>query len=242
MNVNRVPVMMKRVLSGLLLTALLSGCMEGIGGSGGTTPGTNAHASPRVQVMSGALTIAGPRGFCIDPGATHGAAGEAFVVLGSCAVISGNPHDAKPRKPALLTASVTASGAPLDDGALDRLARFITSDPGRDALARSDQAKTVRVLDITRAPGLLVIHASDGTAIGDLSGDYWRGIFEIAGQLVSVTVSGYRAAPLDERTGARLARDFVDAIRRANPGTQKGTTVPLGDAGNKLTSFLNRLL
>ncbi len=225
-----------------LLGVALSGCMNGGAGLPGDD-GPDVRAPAQVQVMSKAFTIAGPRGYCVDPGATRDSAEGAFAILGSCAVISGNPRDATPATPAILTASVTPATGPLDDAALDRLTAFFSTGAGRAALARADDAGDVTLIDLDRDDGLVLVHAQDGDDSGDVAGDYWRAVFATAGQLVTVTVSGFREAPLDDKTGAALARGFVKAIRRANPA---GSPVAGADAategiGERLTSFFNRL-
>jgi hypothetical protein len=220
----------------LVCGLLLAGCS---GGGSGLVSTAATRGSPSIQVLSKAFTIEGPRGFCVDEDATRETDTGTFVMLGGCAAISGNRRDAKPTTPAMLTASVTPAEAPLDNAGLDRLARFFSTPEGQDALARGDGASDVGVLDISRSEGLVLVHAQDGTQQGDTTGDYWRGVFSTAAHLVTITVSGFRAAPLDEKTGAALARDFVKAIRRAN------STEPAGaqGAGNTgLASFFNRLL
>ncbi len=230
---------------------VLAGCMNANTGGGlfakGGDGGTKAHAPAQVQVMSKGFTIAGPKGYCVDTGATRETADGAFAVLGSCAVISGNPHDAKPRRPAMLTASVIPADTPLDAAALDRMVAFFSTDAGRTALGRADDAGEVTVIDLAREDGLVLVHAEDGDRAGDVAGDYWRGVFDVAGQLVTVTVSGFREAPLDDKAGARLARGFVAAIRRANGDGAPvdgapGATNARDGAGNRLSSFFNRLL
>jgi hypothetical protein len=189
--------------------------------------------------MSKAFTVAGPKGFCIDEGATRESSAGAFVMLGSCAAISGNQRDAKPRIPAVLTASVAPANATLDADGLDRLAGFFASDEGRAALARDEGIDEVIVLDLAREDDLVLVHARDGARRGDTAGDYWRGVFSSAGQLVTITVSGFRTNPLDKAAGAALARDFAAAIRRAN-GSEAAPVPARGGAG--LASFFNRLL
>ncbi|GGD37223.1 hypothetical protein [Sinisalibacter lacisalsi] len=217
-------------------TVMLAGCSDGVRGA--STQST-ARGTPSVQVMSKSFTISGPRGFCIDEAAMRETAAGAFVMLGSCAAISGNNRDAKPRIPAVLTASVAAAETPLDDAGLDRLAAFFATDEGRSTLARSEDAEEVVVLELSRDDNLVLVHARDGARAGDMAGDYWRGVFSLAGQLVTVTVAGFRAAPLDETAGTKLARDFAEAIRRANRAPSERTAV---GGGGGLAAFFNRLL
>lgn len=242
---NRATMILGLALAGLVL----AGCADGLQGGLFARRDDGPRAPAEVRVMSNSFTIAGPKGFCIDNGGTRESDDGAFAVLGSCAVISGNPHDAKPRHPAMLTASVVPTDAALDDIALDRMAAFFSTEAGRVALARSDGAEEVSVIDLERDDGMLLVHAEDGDQAGDVTGDYWRGVFETAGQLVTVTVSGYRAAPLEAATGAGLARSFATAIRKANPevapepAPQEAAPSggPVSAVGERLASFFNRL-
>lgn len=229
-----------------LAVTLLAGCLNraGDGDTAERNGGRSLPTAPaQVQVLSRNFTIAGPKGYCIDTGAKRESGDGAFAVLGSCAVISGNPHDAKPRQPAMLTASVIPAVTPLDAAALDRTAAYFATEAGQAALARGNGGGSVAVIDLVREGGLVLVHAEDGESAGDLAGDYWRGVFEAAEHLVTVTVSGYREAPLAERAGGRLARAFVAAIREANgsPAQPDSTAAGLGAAGDRLASFFNRL-
>jgi len=224
----------------VLAVSVLAGCsVGGQLGAGDDGP----RASPAIQIMSKSFTVAGPRGFCIDPAATQETETGGFVILGSCAVISGNPNDAKPQQPAVLTASVAPATQPFDAAALDRMAAFFSSPDGLAALARSESATAATVLELKRDAGMLLIHARDGARNGDVAGDYWRAVFATAGQLVTVTVSGFRATPLDAKDGARLTRAFADAIRKANrSGATAATATAPRPSGGGLASFFNRLL
>lgn len=214
-----------------------------MGGTGGGDAQASGHAPKTVQIMSKAFTVAGPKGFCVDDGATRETQEGAFVMLGSCAAISGNPKDAKPHQPALLTASVTPAGAPLDADALDRMTAYFASPEGRAALARSETSGEVTVLDLARDTGLVMVHARDGAKAGDVDGQYWRAVFEAAGHLVTITVSGYRTSPLGAEDGVRLAQEFVQAVRKANAGTNGGgQSADAKASGGGLASFFNRLL
>jgi len=195
----------------------------------------NDTQAPRtLQVMTKGFVVAGPRGFCVDTRNSRATEDSAFALLGSCSAISGNPADAKPRVPAILSASIVPADGPLDEDALDRLAAFLSSEDGRAALSRAEDDTDVAVLELERPPGLVLIHARDGMDAADLQGDYWRAVFEVSGHIVSVTVSGFAATPFDNDTGKALARDFAKAVRRANNARAPG--------GGGLGSLLDRLL
>lgn len=194
----------------------------------------NATLAPRsLSVMSKGFVVAGPRGFCVDTRSSTSTEDTAFALFGSCSAISGNPADDKPRAPAILSASVVPADGPLDEDALDRLAAFLSSDEGRAALSRGEGDTDVVVLGVERAPGLVLIHARDGMAAGDLQSDYWRAVVAVSGHIVSATVSGFAATPFDADAGTALARDFANAMRRAN-GERAG--------GGGLGTLLDRLL
>lgn len=202
-------------------SVLVSGCgQDGLDGmlssmSTGNDDGVARPGPGAMTIASKGFTVAGPAGFCVDPGATRDTDTGAFVLLGSCAVISGDADNTRPAHPAVLTASLTPNSGRLDEADLDRLAGFFSSEAGHAALARSSDAR-VELLDLGREPGLVLVHASDGAGDEQLAGDYWRGVFETGGKLVTVTVSGFAATPLDDATGQGLVRDFVTAIRSAN--------------------------
>lgn len=229
--------------AGLAAILVLAGCLEGGGlGAGAGARGNDAHAPAQVRVLSGSFAVSGPRGFCIDQGATREDSAGAFVLLGSCSAISGNPRDAKARKPAVLTASVVPAATGIDTAALDRMAAYFATDAGRAALARADGGGQVSLLDLSREPGLVLIHAADHEPAPGMSADYWRGVFDAGASLVTVTVSGFDKTPLGESAGRRLTQDFVAAIRTANaaPATEADAT-PAAAPGGGLSGLLGRL-
>lgn len=194
----------------------------------------NDTLAPRaLSVMSKGFVMAGPRGFCVDTKSSTFTEDTAFALFGSCSAISGNPADDKPGAPAILSASVMPADDPLDEAALDRLAVYLASDEGRAALSRGEGDTDVVMLDVERAPGLVLIHARDGME-NDLQSDYWRAVFGVSGYIVSATVSGFAATPFDTDAGTALARAFARAMRRANGGPAGG--------GEGLGALLDRLL
>lgn len=200
---------LRRGLAGLALLAM-AGCAE----FGGPLPEEAA-----ITVSRDAVTIAGPRGFCVDPSATKDRDGQAFVLLGNCAAIARAAGVPQPRIRALLTAAVqetevieVASQAPL-------LEAFLRSENGRAMLSRSSDAESVEILESFRQGDVLYVHARDesqGYAPG-MSSDHWRAIFDLEGRVVSVAVLGFEAAPLSRAEGLRAVRDFAAQIQRANP-------------------------
>lgn len=188
------------------------------------------RAPERIAVADRSVIVAGPPGYCIDTSATRDSATGAFVLLGSCASIANSPRAAKPAEPALLTASVSPTSPAAASASADQLAAFFRSDAGRAALARNGKAASVRVLATQTRNGALYIHASDnsGSRTGSLMPDYWRGIFNLGGRLVTVTVIGFAERPLSKAASIGTLDAFAARIRAENRSkTSAGQTARL---------------
>jgi predicted small secreted protein len=201
---------------GLLLAMaalLLSACVDGMAGAGRDAP-------TAVVVAGGQLTIAGPRGFCIDKSASRDSAKGAFVLLGSCASLSGSTTAARPRDLAVVTVSAYPGGGAATDFAagFPAMAKFLTSAPGRAALSRSGKAATVQILAITSRDGVMFIPAADSApAPGQrVEADYWRALLALKGQIVTLSVLGLKAQPLPAEAKLALLQSFVTKLQAAN--------------------------
>ena len=195
---------------------LLAGCdvMDRVGTGGDGTVES-------VDVAGGAVTIAGPRGYCVDPETTRDGAAP-VVVLGSCAALAGSSDAPRPDRGAVLTASVVQTGMqmpPIGD-ALDELADFLASEPGRAALSRAGDAGSVEVLETAEREGVLFVRLSDVSAFDgpEIAPDYRRAIFELGGHIVTLSALSPAAHPLDD-SGREVALEaFVRAVMAANAG------------------------
>ncbi|PID36435.1 MAG: hypothetical protein CR993_05040 [Rhodobacterales bacterium] len=225
---------MFRSLVLLGLVAALSGCFgEGfpqLSGRGEAPAGK----APQKAVLLGSFNVEGPRGFCVDTGSVRERGGEAFAVLGSCSAISGNPKDAKPKMAALLTVSVTAVELALDAGALDQMTAFLSTETGREMVARKG-AGAATILDLSRGENHVLVLANDGGGKGKLSDTYWRAIFAAGGRLVSATASTYRGQEGGSDAARALLEDLMTRLRRANPAPGEANSAnPLADWFNRL--------
>ena len=65
------------------------------------------------------------------------------------------------------------------------------------------------------------MHARDSSAnpIESLSSDYWRGLFDVHGRIVTVTVVGFKGRPLSEKVGMDTLNAFAARILNENPPT-----------------------
>ncbi len=196
---------------------VLAGC--------GTGSGPFGVPPAEVTVAGGAVVVAGPAGFCIDRRSLHRDARGEFVLLGSCAAISGNPAAPAPARPAILTATVSEPAAASLERAQDRLPEFFRSERGRAALARNGQASSVRILGTDRQEDALLIHLSDSSAgrKAGLHREYWRALFPLRERIVTLSVIGYETGPMEDAEARLLLLDFVRQLRKANPEPARNT-------------------
>lgn len=204
------------VSAGLLV---LSGCMDGpdVGmGIGGFS--LHARAPEKIIVADKSVVIAGPPGYCVDKSATRDTGSGAFVLLGSCASIANNPSGPTPHIPGLLTASVSGESGAAVGSIPNRLRVFFSSPAGRAALARNGDAASVRILDTRYRDGAFFIHARDTSGGGTegLATDYWRGLFDVRGRIVTVTLTEFKGKPMSSAAGLATLNAFAARIRNEN--------------------------
>lgn len=204
-----------RISKGLgpLVALALAGCVGGLGGG-------NSDAPRQVQVTSDAITITGPRGFCVDPTATRNSGDTGFVLMGNCAAISGSARSGQPDVRAVLTAAVSApsSGAGLT-GNLDALEAFFRSEDGRALLSRSGDPDSVQILDTRRQGAMFLLHARD-TSTGEVVGvasDYWRAYMDIGPRLATLSVLALEDAQVTDAAALATLTAFALAVQGANP-------------------------
>jgi len=179
-----------RAVTALILgTGVLTGCEGGfpaLGSLGGTS---TVEAQETVTVTRQEVNLSGTRGFCVDPVSTRDAAGQAFVVFGNCAAITGDPTEPQPWLQAVVTATVTAG-----DGGLSvapqapALLEFFRTPGGRATLSRTEDAQTVSI---------------------------WRGYTDADGTVVALSVIGFEGTPISGSDGISVLRGFVDRNKKA---------------------------
>jgi len=183
--------------------------------------GVSAKGAPaKMKIGPGALTIAAPPGFCVDTQASHNLESGAFVLFGSCAALGQSTFAAKPKKAAILTAYVTP-GAPEGDvfaASFASMATFLASDQGRKALSRAGKARTVTIQRIVAVGDVLYILASDSARLEgqDVEPGYWRALFALDGQIVTLSVLGLAKQPLAADEKRSLLEKFVSKVRSEN--------------------------
>lgn len=192
------------------------------------SPEVTRRAPQKITVADRSVIVAGPPGYCIDTAATRDSTTGAFVLLGSCASIAGNPNARTPTAPALLTASISPVSPALATASSIQLESFFRSASGRAALARDGRAGSVRILKIQQQGGALYIKARDISAKSDggLVREYWRGIFDLGDRLVTVSVIGFADRPLSDLASLATLDAFAARIRAENHGMLASSTNP----------------
>ncbi|NGM43959.1 hypothetical protein G5B31_00260 [Rhodobacter sp. SGA-6-6] len=173
---------------------LLAACVAPGGGGAAVTP-----------VLGGALTVAVPAGYCIDPRASHDDGRSALVIAGRCAAD-------RPVPAAVLTVSVGGEGssAILKAGAR-ALTDWARSPAGRAALARDGKAGSVAVRETLVWDGAFLIRLEDRA-----TGPYWRAAIGLKGRLVMVSVSPPAQGGLPLEEGREILERAITGIKRAN--------------------------
>ncbi len=209
---------MRRIIGPLALMALLQGCtLENVPVIDAIVP---KPAPARMAVAGGRVVIGGPSGYCVDPGESHDGAEAAFVLLGSCASISGSFRALMPKKPGILTASVSAEETDqvAFEASFPPMAAFLSSKAGRAALSRAGKAESVRILSVTSEGGIIYVHAEDrASAPGQsLDPDYWRALMVVNGRIVTLSVLALTDRPLEASAKRALLDGFVRQVRAIN--------------------------
>ncbi len=191
------------------LVLLLAGCFE----AAPLARFTDREAEPgptRLSVFDGALTVAGPEGYCVDRNSTVENASEAFVLLVACR--------ASERQRPVLAATVTALPAEAARGTenLRTLMTAVTSEAGRGHLSRSGQAGDVRIESAAIENGAIWLRINDRGSPETFAPDYWRAILPVGGRVVSLSVLDARAAPGSAEEGRAILRGFAARMRTVN--------------------------
>jgi len=204
-----------RAIAGAICALGLTGC----GGGGLTLGGLGSLNMPpeTVTVAGRSVVVGGPTGYCVDRAASRLAGDTPFVLLGSCASIADDVNAPTPEQPGVLTAAVSAQGGgPSLAETLPQLEQFVRSAEGRAGLARDGQAGSVNVLSTRREGDAMFIHVRDTSTnlVPGLGSTYWRGLFEVKGRLVTVSVMEFEDQPIGSDASLSKLRGFISRIQR----------------------------
>lgn len=178
-----------------------------------------AGATRAVSVLGGAVTVAGPAGYCVDKGPSRDGEAGAFVLFGTCAALTGSPAAGEPAYPAILTATVLpgAPGGTFEES-FAAMAAFFRSGPGRAALSRSGRADDVRLAQVLSRDRVLYLRLEDSSAVAGqrVEPDYWRAILQVRGRIVTLSALGLKSRPVPAAEKRRVLDAFVARVRSAN--------------------------
>lgn len=188
----------------LLLAGLVAAC-------------TGLPAPRTMSVAGGTVVIAGPAGYCVDTHGSRDTAAGSFVLLGSCASISGSANAPQPVAPTVLTAAVSAgsSGAGIA-GSERRLAQYFGSPAGRAALSRTGKASTVTILGHHDGNGAFFLHLRDRVPKAGTI-ESWRVLFDLNGHIVTLSVVALPGRPMSNRHSEALLTAFMAQVRADSP-------------------------
>lgn len=198
--------MLRRVCLALICAGL-SAC-AGIGLSPSSDP------VARLAISGGAVTAAGPAGYCVDQSTSRPRNG--FATLAPCATLGG--EGALPAITAVALVQVGAAGSASVSGSEPVFADFLSSEDGRALLSRAGDASQISVARATGARGVVTVGFADAAPppIDGLQSEEWRSFIDVGDRLVTVSVRGLSAQPLSASTGELLLSRFVTALRDAN--------------------------
>ncbi len=211
---------MRGLVAALCTGIVLSGCTNTGGVTrAGTSPFWLAASAPKaMRVAGGDVVLQGPAGYCIDPSSVLLEQGVTFALLGSCASIANSAMAAKPQHRAVLSISISAEADARVSASGDALLAFLRSEPGHGSIARDGQVASVSIATAEFSDGVVMIGARDQSPISGraLPRDYLRGIFDLKGRIVSVTVFGLSSRPLSKSAAQGLLAASIAQLRVAN--------------------------
>ena len=192
----------------MALLALLPGCFETQALSSALTR-VSGETRTSVAVLGGAITVAGPDGWCVDPGATRDTGEQAFVLLVRCRGGRGQP---------VLSVTVSDLRVPAGDRAaqLSGLVEFVLTDAGRGQLSRRGRADEVTIRSHRIEGGALWLDLADTGNPEGLEPGYWRVVMPLAGRLVTLSAMSPVAAPSPPEAGAEALEALIAVLRRRN--------------------------
>lgn len=196
----QVGVMMERVnrATVVVLFALLAGCMSAIQNPRNKLTG-------REDILGGAVSVAPPKGYCIDKDASQEQDDTAVVLMGRC-----DNEGTVPAAVLSLTVGAAGSAAALASGG-KALSAYFTSDAGRAALSLDGKPENVTVLYASETDVSFVMHLEDRA-----KGRYWRAIAGARGRLITLSVTPHQAGEVETDTWRAVLDEAVLAIERAN--------------------------
>lgn len=180
-----------------------------------------APSRAQFDVGGAAVTIAAPRGWCLDPSTARKSAGGAFVLLTDCSLL-GKPGAVDGRKGVALTASISDGSLLAAEGDADAMSDFedfTASRAGREVLGRSGQPDRVRILATRSSGGVYYVLVEDRgrLPIAGLDRQFWRAFLDVNGRTVALSSLGFTGES-DAQASLNELASLAKAIQAANRG------------------------
>ena len=191
----------------------LAGCNIAAPSFPGLSGGTPVQ---RLAILGGDLTAVGPRGYCVDAGASR--PGDGLALIAACSTLAG--EGALPWRNAVIVVQAGPEGSATVTGSETDLRALVATEAGRALLSGTGQAGAITIRRADSAAGLVTVIYTD-TGPGPVPGTQsteWRAFIDLRGRLVTISLRGLAATPLDDNAGLSLLRDAVSALQSANPG------------------------
>lgn len=187
----------------LAVCLLLAGCLDLAGGSGAP------DALRSVAFYDGAVTVTGPRGYCIDPGSIRRDDGGRFALLASCESLTGESDLSV--YPAVMTLAVL----PRADAAVAPDAAAMARALGPGVVRRREDGDDITLVQVAEG-GETVMPGGDPA--------HWRADLMINGHIVGLAAYGPEGGDIAGPRGRDLLYELAAGLRHASgsAGTESG--------------------
>lgn len=223
---------MQKVTGIFALVCVLSGCLgETENNLLGLIQSDKPEATPATQkasdvptqlaVAEGVVVVAGPEGYCVDTSVSKDRRNSSFVLLASCASVTGTSDAFVPQTNALLTATVGGAGTAGVFGEASAMQAYVGSPAGRAALSRNGKADGVVIEDSFMTGNTFIVQTRDTSGSGseELGERSWRAFFDQGDRTVAATVISLAATPITADSGLALLDRFVSEVREKSGGS-----------------------
>lgn len=176
---------------------------------GGVTP-----AAASMALYGGDVIGVGPQGYCADPDSSRPKKG--FAIFGPCATLGVENAPAVVR--GITTIQAGPEGSAIVSANAEAFAEYLRGANGPLMLSRSGEASTVTVAEVREFDNHVAVYLSDAAPahIDGAQESEWRAFVDVAGRLMTISVRGLDAAPLNAAEGAGLLDQAVSAMFAAN--------------------------
>lgn len=154
-----------------------------------------------VSFYDGAVTVAGPRGYCIDRSSVKSNAGGRFAILAGCESLTGRAGIAV--DPAMMTVAVlprAGAAAPPDAAAMAGVL-------GADAVRLIEERDDITLVQVAEG-GEAVLPGGDPV--------HWRASMVINGHMLGLAAYGPRGGAIAGARGREVLGDLAAALRAAS--------------------------